>query len=1544
MRRFVTVGVLFALVALVLPAPSASAATAPSAPPGIPTNVSATAGTLAATISWTPSGQPATSFTVTSNPGGISATVDGMATSATVTGLAFAMSYTFSVAGTNSLGAGPASAPSNAVSPDPPGGPFHQGLSVPLLNRDISAGKPVATNLGDDPVYLPGISAVVLNMTASKASVSTSVQVVVNKATVQTISVARGQVQSSLVVVAVPAQLSQAAIQVTAGSAHVQLDFVGYFTGPKTLRNHAGLLEMVSPATLLDSSVAIGSTTNIRVLGQGNIPSTGVAEVLVNVIAAGSTGAGAFTLLPTGGFATGTTTLGFAAGETTANRAIVPVPSNGSLSLVDRGAGARAHVDVLGWFTDATDTTAMGSLYTAVAPVRIVDTASNGGPLSAGASVSFPVAGQGGVPPNSSVAPPTSALFQVTALAPAGAGSISLSGVSVVDFAAGQTVSSVDLVHLASDGSTSLTVTGAATNVIVDIVAYFSGDTIVPGSTEVLSSDLLAAITNLGSDLSITFRPGTQVSPPIQLNDVIAAGFSAATPDGFLRRVTSISTLADGSTVLGTRVALLTEAVTAFSIEWVTPRNFVAHGAFAGELGRAQSTLAAGIPAASTTPFPPPIGTSIDPNYPAISIARPPQSLTVDLGPLGLGASNLTVNDFELQLLVNFKMSGNPFLGEKLHLNVGFSVGVRAAIELQLLAQLALLKETTLLDLFFKVGPPIFLFIGVIPLEFQPGIEAKLTYQLKLNGGLIFGLNVDRYGAVSGGYDGTNFFVDQPVYKDYLPPNQTFTMRLSVQAQSELDLHLIPSLEFYGGVGKIGAEVKPFAALTVDPTAPVWWDVTLGICREFQADLQLIFASKAFVFLPVCVNLLTFNAPGPKLDVTIVPASATVARSAKAHFQAGVAGGTNGVTWSINDGAQGGSLSNATLTDVDYTAPRRAGTYTLHAAANDDPTSFGEAVITVPADAPSPPLTVGAAAGRGSALINWTAPADDGGVPLSGYQVTASPGDAVFATGANTTTVKATGLTPGTSYTFTVTATNSAGLTSGPSLASTSVTILPLLVNPAALDFGAVVAGQVSQPQTVQVLADPAAPLLISTVALGGANSGDFAIQSDQCSTKTIPSGGSCTFAVVFKPTSQGTTSSAVVTVTDSDASSPQLVALSGKTLIPGAAIGAIFDLQMLDAQHGFAVDGCCNSITGPSQIRGVLATVDGGKTWGRVQLPADVTGASGLQADGSLRFVGAQHGWFQTCRPNVPTPAGLGCVPVVVGTTDGGQTWQDLGSLPYNLYQSQLTFVDDQHGWVLGTICDVPTPLGFIGFTICRNVLFGTVDGGLTWSAQTLPDPLAGAACPVLNEIQSGVNFSDVPHGWVLGESYCYSSTFPFSLIRQEGVAWSTSDGGVTWTAHELASVSFLGGSGGTVQRPQLPSATQMRAAAILSFSSPVLEKTDDGGTSFTSLAMPDVAWDVQFTDATNGVMVGRQRGFWRTSDGGNSWVQIGTLPLIPGTILGQYTRVDVVDANNIWISGVVYIDLASGRVSAGFVQKSSDGGATWSTQLVGDGSLYAP
>lgn len=90
----------------------------PSAP-GAPTSVSATAGNTQATVSFTApadnGGYAITGYTVTSNPGGITAT--GSSSPITVTGLTNDTEYTFTVTAENILGNSEPSAASNAVTP-----------------------------------------------------------------------------------------------------------------------------------------------------------------------------------------------------------------------------------------------------------------------------------------------------------------------------------------------------------------------------------------------------------------------------------------------------------------------------------------------------------------------------------------------------------------------------------------------------------------------------------------------------------------------------------------------------------------------------------------------------------------------------------------------------------------------------------------------------------------------------------------------------------------------------------------------------------------------------------------------------------------------------------------------------------------------------------------------------------------------------------------------------------------------------------------------------------------------------------------------------------------------------------------------------------------------------------------------------------------------------------------------------------------------------------------------------------------------------------
>jgi len=122
-------------------------------------------------------------------------------------------------------------------------------------------------------------------------------------------------------------------------------------------------------------------------------------------------------------------------------------------------------------------------------------------------------------------------------------------------------------------------------------------------------------------------------------------------------------------------------------------------------------------------------------------------------------------------------------------------------------------------------------------------------------------------------------------------------------------------------------------------------------------------------------------------------------------------------------------LTNGTAYTVTVTA--------TNAVATGQPSEPSEPV-ELPLLVPSAPTGVQAVADNAESTVTWEPPESDGGSPITGYTATADPGSNTCTTdGALTCTV--TGLTNGTAYTFTVTATNIAG-TSLPSTPSAAVT------------------------------------------------------------------------------------------------------------------------------------------------------------------------------------------------------------------------------------------------------------------------------------------------------------------------------------------------------------------------------------------------------------------------------------------------------------------------------------------------------------------------
>ena len=100
-----------------------------------------------------------------------------------------------------------------------------------------------------------------------------------------------------------------------------------------------------------------------------------------------------------------------------------------------------------------------------------------------------------------------------------------------------------------------------------------------------------------------------------------------------------------------------------------------------------------------------------------------------------------------------------------------------------------------------------------------------------------------------------------------------------------------------------------------------------------------------------------------------------------------------------------------------------------------------EVTLEAASTAPDAPTGLSAAPGDSQASVTWTKPAD-GGSTITGYTVTSAPdGKTCTTSNADTLTCDVTGLTNGTAYTFSVTATNGVG-TSAASAASSSVTPL----------------------------------------------------------------------------------------------------------------------------------------------------------------------------------------------------------------------------------------------------------------------------------------------------------------------------------------------------------------------------------------------------------------------------------------------------------------------------------------------------------------------
>ncbi len=365
-------------------------------------------------------------------------------------------------------------------------GEYHALTPARLLDtRDPGQPRPGPTSTTDltvtgvGGVPATGVSAVVLNVTATDATAATFVTVYPSgnpRPVASNLNVVAGQTVPNLVTVAVGVD-GKVSLYNHQGALQLVVDVEGWYGGAGA---PAGAAFVPSgPRRLLDTRIAGGP------VGPGGVVAVEVgvgsplAAAALNITVTEATAPSYLTAYPSDAPRPLASNLNMGAGQTVANMVVARVGADGRVLLYNHTGATHVVVDLLGIY-DESSLPVFGGQFAGAVPARALDTRvgadrTGGQPIGAGQTLVLPLAGRAGVP-----ATANAVVVNVTATEPTAGSYLTVWAsdeerplASNLNMDRGQTVPNLAVIPLAIDGTVSIYNHGGATHVIVDVVGWY---------------------------------------------------------------------------------------------------------------------------------------------------------------------------------------------------------------------------------------------------------------------------------------------------------------------------------------------------------------------------------------------------------------------------------------------------------------------------------------------------------------------------------------------------------------------------------------------------------------------------------------------------------------------------------------------------------------------------------------------------------------------------------------------------------------------------------------------------------------------------------------------------------------------------------------------------------------------------------------------------------------------------------------------------------------------------------------------------------------